>query len=129
MEKEYQTGGPRQSIQIYDWSVSILYHYGKLQSDYLYKTTLSRRLLRFHQPGDVVYAQAMESFFIKVLESPLSYDFLKQIELDDIVDNMKKFQELPQQSVKNEFVPICKLLLVNPATIAGEKGPFRQLEG
>ena len=50
-------------------------------------------------------------FFVKVLESPLSYDFLKQIELDDIVDNMKKF------------------LLVNPATIAGEKGPFRQLEG
>ena len=71
----------------------------------------------------------MESFFIKVLESPLSYDFLKQIELDDIVDNMKKFQELPQQSMKNEFVRICKLLLVNPATIAGEKGPFRQLEG
>ena len=68
-------------------------------------------------------------FFIKVLESPLSYDFLKQIELDDIVDNMKKFQELPQQSMKNEFVPICKLLLVNPATIAGEKSPFRQLEG
>ena len=27
-------------------------------------------------------------FFVKVLESPLSYDFLKQIELDDIVDNM-----------------------------------------
>ena len=53
----------------------------------------------------------MESFFIKVLKSPRSYDFLKQIELDDIVDNMKKF------------------LLVNPATIAGEKGPFRQLEG
>ena len=68
-------------------------------------------------------------FFIKVLKSPRSYDFLKQIELDDIVDNMKKFQELPQQSMKNEFVPICKLLLVNPATIAGEKGPFRQLEG
>ena len=94
-----------------------------------YKTTLSRRLLRFHQPGDVVYAQAMESFFIKVLESPLSYDFLKRIELDDIVDNMKKFQELPQQSMINEFVRICKLLLVNPATIAGEKGPFRQREG
>ena len=71
----------------------------------------------------------MESFFIKVLKSPRSYDFLKQIELDDIVDNMKKFQELPQQSMINEFVQICKLLLVNPATIAGEKGPFRQLEG
>ena len=24
---------------------------------------------------------------------------------------MKKFQELPQQSMKNEFVPICKLLV------------------
>ena len=24
----------------------------------------------------------------------------------------------------NEFVPICKLLLGNPATIAREKGPF-----
>ena len=68
-------------------------------------------------------------FLIKVLESPLSYHFLKQIELDDTVENMKKFQELPQQSMKNEFVPICKLLLVNTATIAGEKGPFRQLEG
>ena len=42
---------------------AVQYHYGKLQSDYLYKTTLSRRRLRFHQPGDVVYAQAMESFF------------------------------------------------------------------
>ena len=71
----------------------------------------------------------MESFFIKVLKSPRSYDFLKQIELDDIVDNMKKFQELPQQSTINKFVPICKLLLENPATIAGEKGLFRQLEG
>ena len=46
-----------------------------------------------------------------------------------MVDNMKKFQELPQQSMMNKFVPICKVLLVNPATIAGEKGPFRQLEG
>ena len=65
----------------------------------------------------------MESFFyIKVLKS-------LQIELDDIVDNTKNFQELPQQSMKNKFVPICKLLLVNPTTIAGEKGPFRQLEG
>ena len=45
------------------------------------------------------------------------------------VDNMKKFQKLPQQSMTNEFVPIYKLLLVNPATIAGEKGPFRQREG
>ena len=50
------------------------------------------------------------------------------MELDDIVD-MKKFQELPQESMINKFVPICKLLLVNPVTIVGEKGPFRQLEG
>ena len=72
----------------------------------------------------------MESFFIKVLKSPRSYDFLTQIELDGIVDNMKKFKELPQQSMMiNEIVSICKLLLVNPSTIAGDKGPFRQLEG
>ena len=71
----------------------------------------------------------MESFFIKVLKYPRNYDFLKQIKLDDIVDNMKKFRELPQQSMTNEFVLIYKLLLVNPATIAGQKGPFRQLEG
>ena len=53
--------------------------YGNLQNDYLYKTALSRRLLRFHQPGDVVYAQTMESFFIKVLKSTRSYDFLKKL--------------------------------------------------
>ena len=29
------------------------------------ETALSRRLLRFHQPGDVGYAQTMESFFYK----------------------------------------------------------------
>ena len=91
------------------------------------KLHLVRRLLRFHQSGDVKYAQTMESFFYQ--GSPHSYDFLKQIELDDIVDNMKKFRKLPQQSMTNEFVPIYKLLLVNPATIAGQKGPFRQLEG
>ena len=45
-----------------------------------------------------------------------------------MVVNMKKFQELPQQSMMNKFVPICKLLLVNPATIAGDKDPFRQPE-
>ena len=93
-----------------------------------YKFALSRRLRRFHQPGDIVYAQTMEYFFIKVLKSPRSYDFLKQIELDYIVHNMKKFQELPQQSMINQIVPICKLLLVNPATIVAGKGPFRQLE-
>ena len=81
---------------------------------------LSRRLLRFHQPGDVVDAQTMESF-IKVLKSTLSYDFLKQIDLDDIVDTMKKFQELPQQSMIIEIIPICKLPLVNPATITAGK--------
>ena len=26
MEYEYSTGGPSRSIQIYDWSASILYH-------------------------------------------------------------------------------------------------------
>ena len=81
MEYEYLTGGPSRSIQIYGWSVSILYHkvsprenevphsllVGKPQNDYLYKTALSRRLLRFHQPGDVVYAQTMESFLSRVL--------------------------------------------------------------
>ena len=79
---------------------------GKPQNDYIYKTALSRRrLLRFHQPGDVIYAQILESSLIKVFKSPRSYDFLRQIELDDkvIVDNMKKFQELPQQSMINEI--------------------------
>ena len=41
---------------IYDWSVSIL---SLVVS--LYKTALSRRLLRFHQSGDVIYT-TMESF-------------------------------------------------------------------
>ena len=59
------------------------------------KTTLSRRLLRFHQRGDAVYiCNNCVFFFIKVLKSPRSYDFLKQIELDDAVDKMKKFQAL-----------------------------------
>ena len=48
------------------------------------KLHLARRLLRFHQSGDVIYAQTMESFFIKVLKYPRNYDFLKQIKLDDI---------------------------------------------
>ena len=93
MEQEYSSGGPRRIIQIHDGSVSILYQqWYKPQNDYLYKTALSRRLPRFHQPGDIFYVQTVESFFIKVLNSPGSQDFLKQIELDDIVDNMKKFQ-------------------------------------
>ena len=62
----------------------------------------------------------MESF-IKVLKSTLSYDFLKQIDLDDIVDTTKKFQDLPQQSMIIEIIPICKLPLVNPATITAGK--------
>ena len=49
------------------------------------KLHLVRRLLRFHQSGDVKYAQTMEFFFfIKVLKYPRNYDFLKQIKLDDI---------------------------------------------
>ena len=39
-------------------------------------------------------------FFTKVLKSARSCDSWKQIELDDIVDNMKNFQEWPQQSDK-----------------------------
>ena len=31
--------------------------------------------------------------------------------------------------MKLPIAPICKLVLVNPATIAAGKGPFRQLEG
>ena len=46
----------------------------------------------------------MESFFIKVLKYPRNYDFLKQIKLDDIVDNMKKFRKLTQQSMTNELI-------------------------
>ena len=33
-------------------------------------------------------------FFIKLLKSSRSHDFLKQIELDDTVDSMKNVQEL-----------------------------------
>ena len=41
---------------------------GKPQNaDYLYKTALSLRLLRFHHPGDVVYAQTMEYFLSRFL--------------------------------------------------------------
>ena len=36
-----------------------LFSLGKPQNDFLYKTDLSRRLLCFHQPGDVVCAQTM----------------------------------------------------------------------
>ena len=80
MEKEYSTGGPRRSIQNL-WLVRFdpisqgehkrewgtLFSRGKPQNDYLFKTALSRRLLRFHQPGYVVYAQTMESFLSRFL--------------------------------------------------------------
>ena len=45
-----------------------------------------------------------------------SYDFLKQIKLED---NMNNFQ----RSIVNEIAPICKLLLVNAAAMAAGKGP------
>ena len=38
-------GGGGGSIQIDDWSISILDLMGKPQNNYLYKTALSRRLL------------------------------------------------------------------------------------
>ena len=104
----------------------------KPQNVYFYKTALSRRLLRFHQPGDVVYAQTMVFFlprFINLCGATISQN---KLTLDDIINNKEKFQELPQQteqSMINEVVPICKLLPVNPAIIAAGKGPFRQLEG
>ena len=63
-----------------------------------------------------IYATTV-SFFIKVLKSPRNYDFLEQIELDDTVDKMKKFQALALQSMINEIVASCKLLLENPAAI------------
>ena len=59
--------------------------HGKPQNDYLYKTVLSRRLLRFHRPGDVVYAQTMETFLSR---------FLNVHGLYGIVDNIKKFVKL-----------------------------------
>ena len=39
---------------------------GKPQNEYLYKTALCRRPLRFHQSGDVVYVQTMESSHLKL---------------------------------------------------------------
>ena len=38
---------------------------GKPQNDYLYKTAVSSRRLRFRQPGDVVYAQTIRRLFNK----------------------------------------------------------------
>ena len=119
MEKEYSTGGPRRSIQIYDWSVSILYHkvstrenevpYSllvSLKTTFFTKLTLvERRLLRFHQPGDVVYAQRMESFLSRFsnLHGATISSLLKQTVLCiHVVDNMKKLQELLQQSMISE---------------------------
>ena len=69
-----------------EWGTS--FSLGKPQNEYFHKTALSRRLLRFHKPGNVVYAQTKESFLSRFLnlKSQPSYDFLKQIELDDMVD-------------------------------------------
>ena len=100
---------------------------GKPQNDYLYKAALSRRrLLCSHQPGDVVYTQTLESFLIKVFKSPRSYDFLRQTELDAkvTVDNMKKFQELPQQSTINEIANCPDL-----QTSAGKSCNYRTRKG
>ena len=53
-----------------------------------------------------IFSLGAPDFLIKVLKSPRRYDFLKQIDLDDIVDKMKKFQELRQQSMINDkFFP------------------------
>ena len=72
MEYEYKTGGPRRSIQICDWSISILVF-----------------------NSQVMYCMHKQwIFFIKLLKSSRSHDFLKQIELDDTVDSMTNFQEL-----------------------------------
>ena len=82
-----------------------LFSLGKPQNDFLYKTALSRRLLRFHQPGDVVYAQRMESFLSRFsnLHGATISSLLKQTVLCiHVVENMKKFQELLQQSMINE---------------------------
>ena len=81
-----------------------LFSLGKPQNDFLYKTALSRRLLRFHQPGDVVYAQRMESFLSRFsnLHGATISSLLKQTVLCiHVVENMKKFQELLQQSMIN----------------------------
>ena len=46
----------------------------------------------------------MDSFLSRFLnKSPRSYNFLKQIELDDIADNMKKFFRVCQ-SIKNDSI-------------------------
>ena len=62
-------------IRIFDWQTSPKHPnlwlvcfdpisvQGKPQNDYLYIIALSSRRLRFRQPGDVVYAQTIKSFF------------------------------------------------------------------
>ena len=82
-----------------------LFSLRKPQNDFLYKTDLSRRLLSFHQTGDVVYAQTMESLLSRFLNlhGATICSLLKQTALDNIVDNMKKFQELAQQNMINEL--------------------------
>ena len=94
----FQIKGIFDGIRVLDWRNLpkhpnlLLVHFdpishGKPQNDYLYKTVLSRRLLRFHRPGDVVYAQTMETFLSR---------FLNVHGLYGIVDNIKKFQEFPR---------------------------------
>ena len=58
----FQIKGIFDGIRIFDWRTSpkhpnlwLVRFVGKPQNDYLYKTTLGRRLLRFHQPGDVLH--------------------------------------------------------------------------
>ena len=91
----FQIEGIFDGIRIFDWRTSprnlwlvrsILYH--KVSPR---ETFSSARWCSLRTNNEV--------FFIKVLKSPRSYDFLKQIELVDIVDNMKKFQELHHQSM------------------------------
>ena len=65
--KFYRMGRLPQLLSYGAPRLELRYHYGKLQNDYLYKTILSRRLLRFHQPVDVVYAQTMESSLSRFL--------------------------------------------------------------
>ena len=86
------------NIRLGDLAEAFKFMIGPFQSYIIYyKTALSRRLSEAFSPARwcSICTNNRVFFFIKVLKSPRSYDFLKQIELDDIVDNMKKFQELP----------------------------------
>ena len=61
----------------------------------LSETALSRRLQQFHLPGDVVYAQTIESFLPKFL----NLHGARQHE---------KVSGIPQQSIINEIIIRCK---------------------